>query len=176
MTVLLAVKNFQYFQALSPNQTVLMHSAFTCYMLPLVHIYIIIFAGRTLYLTSNLKFHILPRKLKVLEQQRLKRRRNPSTVNCKTLHLTAASCNPQGDSVLRLLGTQTGLFFSKYYSCSLRKGRRGKQKVSSPKRTPYREYIIDEKSFRPSEGKDCGDLIRSVKITFCLLLQLKYNS
>lgn len=101
------------------------------------YICIIIFAGRTFHLTSNLKFHSSPRKRKVFEQQRLKRRRNPSTVNCKTSHLRAANCNPQGDSVLRLLGTQTGLFFCKYSSCSFKKGRKGKTEVSNPKRTPY---------------------------------------
>lgn len=111
MTVPVAAKMFQQFHPLSPHQTILMHSAFIYYTFPVVRISITIFAGRTFYLTSNLKFHSSPRKPKVFEQQRLKRRRNPSTVNCKTLHLTAASCNPQGDSVLRLLGTQTGLFF-----------------------------------------------------------------
>lgn len=149
MTVPVAAKMFQQFHPLSPHQTILMHSAFIYCTFPLVRISITIFAGRTFYLTSNLKFHSSPRKPKVFEQQRLKRRRNPSTVNCKTLHLTAASCNPQGDSVLRLLGTQTGLFFQQILLLFLQKGKERKEKVSNPKRTPYREQNIDEELLCP---------------------------
>lgn len=138
MTVPVAAKMFQFpkFHSLSPHQTILMHSAFIYYTFPLVRISIIIFAGRTFYLTSNLKFHSSPRKPKVFEYQRLKRRRNPSTVNCKTLHLAAASCNPQGDSILRLLGTQTGLFFQQIHLLFSQKVKEREEKVSNPPKNP----------------------------------------